>query len=503
MQLCFHLLVAPAAVYAGGGDLPWTIRDSTRSQTVPNGTIPAKSHEIIGICFGPWIAFLPYVYLRWFLIVLLLISFRPAAGQVAAPQADPLPQAPSPSEPPPSPTPTEQTSAVPLTLDEALKMAQQNSPRLHVANAMVDRAAAATRTARAYTNPQVEYFAGKQSARNIATPGVPGLLQHYAGYQTIEIPRERKSRRRVADLGRAGQGFERDTEMLSVTAGVKHAFYEALRWKHEVEHARQNLALVQDLRNRVEVEVKVGEKGRLELTRAEAELARANFAVRSAQINLVDAIASLRAAVAAPPNVPLDPHGELEPPVPLGPLNELRAVVLKNHPVIAGANVAIEQAEAELDHQRALRIPQPTVYGEWERQPDLTFWRMGVTVPLPLWDRRKGQIADSQAAVRQSSAIRNQRQLELTAALERAYESYQLADQQAKSLQAGSMHEAESAVDAAMAAYKFGERGIVEVLDAQRVLQSVRGDLLDAQFERQSALVDLEELGVVASGEKH
>lgn len=382
-------------------------------------------------------------------------------------------------------------------------MANQNSPRLHAANALLDRAAASTQIARAYTNPQVEFFAGKQSARPIPTPGVPGLLQHYAGYQVIEIPHERETRRMVADLGRVGQSYQRDSEQLSVIADVKHAFYEALRWEQEVERARQNLGLVQDLRNRVEIEVRVGEKGRLELTRAEAELARANFAVRSAQISLVNAIALLRAAIAAPPDVPIDPTGELEPPVRLGPINELRALVLQNHPVIAEANTVMEQAEVELDHQRALRVPQPTFYGEWERQPDLTFWRMGVNVPLPLWNRRRGEIADSQAAIRQSAALRNERQLELTSALERAYESYQLADQQATSLQAGSLHEAESAVDAAMAAYRFGERGIVEVLDAQRVLQSVRGDLLDARFARQSALVDLEELGVVVSGEKH
>lgn len=382
-------------------------------------------------------------------------------------------------------------------------MANQNSPRLHAANALLDRAAASTQIARAYTNPQAEFFAGKQSARPIPTPGVPGLLQHYAGYQVIEIPHERETRRMVADLGRVGQSYQRDSEQLSVTAGVKRAFYEALRWEQEVERARQNFGLVQDLRNRVEIEVRVGEKGRLELTRAEAELARANFAVRSAQISLVNAIALLRAAIAAPPDVPIDPTGDLQPPVRLGPINELRALVLQNHPVIAEANTVMEQAEVELDHQRALRVPQPTFYGEWERQPDLTFWRMGVTVPLPVWNRRRGEIADSQAAIRQSAALRNQRQLELTAALERAYESYQLADQQATSLQAGSLHEAESAVDAAMAAYRFGERGIVEVLDAQRVLQSVRGDLLDARFARQSALVDLEELGVVVSGEKH
>jgi cobalt-zinc-cadmium efflux system outer membrane protein len=91
--------------------------------------------------------------------------------------------------------------------------------------------------------------------------------------------------------------------------------------------------------------------------------------------------------------------------------------------------------------------------------------------------------------------VLDQRRLQVTAALERAYEQYQLADEQATSLEAGPMRAAESAVDAAQAAYRFGERGIVEVLDAQRVLQSVRADLLDAQFARQSALVDLEELG--------
>lgn len=432
------------------------------------------------------------VHLRWFLIV-FLFSLRFATAQQPDPKSDSLPP----------PTPTEQLSAVPLTLDEALKMADQNSPRLRAANALLDRATAATQTARVYTNPNVEFYAGKQSARNILTPGVPGLLQHYAASQTVEIPRERALRRTVADLARTGQSYQRDSERLSVTASVKNAFYEALRWKHEVEYARENLALVQDLRNRVEVEVRVGEKGRLELTRAEAELARANFAVRSAQINLVNAIAVLRAVIAGPPDVPIDPRGDLEPPMRLAPLNELRTQVLRDHPVIAEANTAMEQAQTELDHQRSLRVPQPTFYGEWEKQPDLTFWRLGVNVPLPLWDRRRGQIADSQAAIRQSAAIRNQRQLELTSALERAYESYQLADQQATSLQAGSLHEAESAVDAAMAAYRFGERGIVEVLDAQRVLQSVRGDLLDARFARQAALVDLEELGVVPSGEKH
>jgi len=137
---------------------------------------------------------------------------------------------------------------------------------------------------------------------------------------------------------------------------------------------------------------------------------------------------------------------------------------------------------------------------EYENQPDLRFWRAGVTVPIPLWDRRRGQIGEAKAAISESTAVLEQRRLELISAVERAYEQYQLADQQVTSLQSGSLRAAESAVDAAKAAYRFGERGIVEVLDAQRVLQTVRGDLLDAQFARQSALVDLEELGAMSPG---
>lgn len=384
-----------------------------------------------------------------------------------------------------------------LTLADVIRLARQNSPQLRRANAVYERAEAATRTASAYTNPSFEVFEGKQAARQVRNPGAPGLLQHYAAYQTFEIPSERRTRKRAAQLARISTRYAAESVELSAVAEAKHAFYGVLRQREEVQQALANLNLVQDLRRRVEVEVNTGEKGRLELTRAEAELARAKFMVSSARINLVNAMAQLRVAIAAPASANLDPQGSLEPPVQLSTLDDLRATVLKTHPSLEQARTDVQQAQAVLAHERALRIPQPTFFGEFERQPDLTFWRAGVTIPLPIWNRRQGQIAESQAAIRQMEAERNQRRLEINAALERAYEQYQLANEQAKALESGSLHEAESAVDAAKAAYRFGERGIVEVLDAQRVLQSVRGDLLDAQYARQSALVDLEELGAV------
>ncbi|MEO6964316.1 MAG: TolC family protein, partial [Acidobacteriaceae bacterium] len=287
---------------------------------------------------------------------------------------------------------------------------------------------------------------------------------------------------------------------LSVVADVKHAFYDVLRRKEEVDHAKENLALVDDLRRRVAVRVKVGEAGKLELTRADAELARARALVTVAEVELAKSQASLRAAIGVQTQENLDPEGSLESRVKLPPLGELRARVLAAHPALAEAKMKVAEARAQVADQRALRIPQPSIYGEYEHQPDLNFYRFGVTVPIPIWDRRKGPIGAAEAEQRRAQAESKRRQIEIIAALERSYDQYELMDKQVKSLQAGSLYEAEAAVRAARAAYKFGERGILEVLDAQRVLQGVRDDLLDAMYGRQSALVDLEELGAVRQG---
>lgn len=376
-------------------------------------------------------------------------------------------------------------------------MAERNSPRLRGAAAATQRTAAAQRIAGAYINPVLEIYAGRQYARPIPTPGIPGLLQHYAGYQAIEIPRERRARRRVAEFASSASRFAQAAVVRSVTADARQSFYAVLRRQEEVEHTRENLRIVEDLRRRVEVEVRVGEKGRLELTRAEAETARASFEVRSAQLELANSIALLRVAIAAPADANLEPAGALESRIQLPPLPELRELVLRTHPVISQSQAVVQQAQSQLQRERALRVPTPTLFGEFENQPDLRFWRAGVSIPLPLWDRRRGQIEEASASISGSRAELDQRRLELISATERAYEQYQLADQQTLSLESGELRAAEKAVEGAQAAYRFGERGIVEVLDAQRVLQAVRGDLVDAQYARQSALIDLEELGAV------
>ncbi|HWC00269.1 MAG TPA: TolC family protein, partial [Bryobacteraceae bacterium] len=385
-----------------------------------------------------------------------------------------------------------------LTLERALALAEQYNPQLRAAMAQTEGARAGILTARARPNPDVIVGAGRQRAtRDSAIPG-PGQL--FSFNQPLELPAVRRSRIQAAEEGRTSSEFALSEMRLAVRAAVQQTFYQVLRRKGEVELARENLKLIEDLQRRIQVQVKVGEAARLELVRADAEVATARLSVRSAQLQLVNAISALRAAINAPQGESLDPQGKLDPAAILPPLNELREEVLARHPALSQAQAEIRRSAARLENERALRMPQPSLRADFERQPDLSLFRFGISLPLPLWNRRQGEIGEAVASLHQMNAVAEARRVEITAALERAYGTYQVASEQITALEEGTLKEAEAALRAAEAAYRFGERGILEVLDAQRVLRTVRLDFLNAQFDRQAALIELEQLQAFGPG---
>jgi outer membrane protein, heavy metal efflux system len=391
--------------------------------------------------------------------------------------------------------PADSSGARRLTLDEALALAEQNNPRLRVSTAGIEGATGAVSTARAYPNPTFGIgVLGRQTAR---APGqIPGWLNSFTVTQPVELPGVRRTRIEAAEQGKQSSQYAFAETRLEVRGFVKQAFYEAMRRNQEVELARGNLQLLEDLKRRIEVQVKVGEAARLEFTRADAELAAARIQLQSAELRRSAALAALYAAVGTPLGNVM-PAGPLSAPAVLPPIDALRAEVLGKHPAIAFAESETRRAEANLDHERALRAPQPSLWADALVQPDVGQYRYGVQLDLPFWNRRRGPIAEAAAAQRQAAAFSAQRRLEISAMLERAYSQYQIASQQLESFEAGTLRVAEAAVQASEAAFRFGERSVLEILDAQRVLRAARLDYLNAQFDRQQALIELEQLGAL------
>lgn len=378
-----------------------------------------------------------------------------------------------------------------MTLDRALALANENHPSLQAGSAQQQAAVAGITTARAYANPEFSALGGGQYYR--VPENVAGPVGSFAFSQPLELGKLRPTRIQLAERGRDASDQAYEVTRLGVLSMVRRNFFGVLRKRAELEILNENLQLVEEFRKRIRVRVEVGEAGRLELIRADSEVATARAAANASRLQQVVALSQLRAAIGASIEGDLALSGQLDPAIVLPPLDELRKEAVARHPLLALAKSEVRRADARVAYEIAQKRPQPSLRVEYDRPPDTPTYRAGIVVPLPVWNKREGQIAEAVAQTRQAAAIVRGREIELLAALESAYGRYQLATQQLAAYQEGLIREAEEGLRAAETAYRLGERGILEVLDAQRTLRTVRLDLLNAQYDRQAALVDLDE----------
>jgi cobalt-zinc-cadmium efflux system outer membrane protein len=132
-----------------------------------------------------------------------------------------------------------------------------------------------------------------------------------------------------------------------------------------------------------------------------------------------------------------------------------------------------------------------------DRDPEYDATRIGVAVTIPLFDRRQGPIAQAGAEVARNRLALEGRIFELQQQLDVAYRQYELSRNQVSALETGIVREAEAALKVAEAAYRFGERGILDFLDAQRVFRAARNELIVARYELSAAIAEIERLGAM------
>jgi cobalt-zinc-cadmium efflux system outer membrane protein len=333
--------------------------------------------------------------------------------------------------------------------------------------------------------------------QRVVTPGnVSGLLHTITVSQDIPLPSVRQAKIDAAQLSRVSNQYALEESQLNIRGLVKQAFFETIRRRNEMRLASENVQLLSDLYRRIKVQYDVGEAPLLELKRAETEVSVASVQAQSAERRFTAAMADLHAAIGLP-------LGDVEPTAPLyanstiPPLPELVNEVLAKHPGIAVAETETRRADALVNVEKKLRIPQPNVWVNVLQQPDVAQYWYGITIPIPIFNKREGQIAEAESVRRQAESFADYRKLQLTTAVERAFGDYRVAQSQVDMFEGGIVLQAEAAVDAAQAAFQFGERGIIEVLDAQRVLRTARLEYMNAQYDRQQALIALEQLGAL------
>jgi cobalt-zinc-cadmium efflux system outer membrane protein len=234
----------------------------------------------------------------------------------------------------------------------------------------------------------------------------------------------------------------------------------------------------------------------LEAARYAGLLAEARLQLRMAQLTLVSLIAPYADSATAIRNADLILEDSLVVATVVMSDDSLRALAARHRAALRIATLEAEAAAAEARLASRERLPVPTLTAGIKTErvgggDDFNGFVAGVSLPLPLWDRRRGAIeaagADSRRRVAEVEVVRRRVSREVG----EAAEALRAIDEQLDLLRPQLGAESQAALRAAQVAYSEGEISLVEWLDAVRAYQEAEAtfaSLRAESFIRRAAL---------------
>ena len=377
------------------------------------------------------------------------------------------------------------------SLQKIIDIAMLENPSVRVVKAQQDAAIANVTTAKSYANPEIEMTSGPSRFRRGGGETKTNWIVGFS--QPLEFSDVRAARREIAESNVAFVGVNVEINQIEIRAKVKQAFYDLLQRQAAMRLVEEDRKLLQQIRERVKLRVDVGESPKYELIKADTEALAVERDYQASVVRVVEAKAYLKGLVGYSMPVEYDVVGDLPMNQALPAVNSLREQ-LSQSPLLRQVRAASETADAKLRLEQNLRKPGVTIKAGVEQDPDITNYSLGLALPLPLWNQRQGQIAEAVANISQVQALISDRELGLNRDLESSYQRYLIAQNQVASFESGLLAQSESVLKVAESAYRYGERGILEYLDAQRVYRVVKRDYLAAKFDYVSAMLEIERL---------
>jgi cobalt-zinc-cadmium efflux system outer membrane protein len=288
---------------------------------------------------------------------------------------------------------------VPLSLGEAIALALKKSPELAVERRQIDIAKGELTKARVYPlNPELEVRPGYGSGKLRDLDKTVGTNAFdVAVSQTLQLKGQWGLRieKAAADLDRTGWTVG-DAER-RIRAEVSRAFTDVLIAQERVKFFGEIVALNQELLNISQQLFEAGAVPRLDVLRAEVELRRALNDRTTEERNLVAARKELNLLLGQPTDFVPQPVGPLL--YALGELNleRLKRTGMESRPDLKAVRAGLQSVERELAIARAERFfPEVAVSLGYSndlaidgREQRVLF---GVAIPLPLFNRRQGEI---------------------------------------------------------------------------------------------------------------
>lgn len=383
------------------------------------------------------------------------------------------------------------------SLDMIVDLALSKNPVVSLAEGNIEQQKGQQTAAGAYPNPTVVSHGGHGKLKD-TTVGPPENIQSITEYnvvveQPVEWPALRAARQRVADLGLVTANVGMLETRLNLASQVKVGFYDLLLAQQVADLARQNLDTVEGVARIVKARVKSGEapqfesiKAEVEVLKARQQLARADNLVR---VNRV-AVDTLTGGALGPSYMvygefrilPRDLH-----------IEGLMTRMMEQHPTIQCLLKSVEQSDWKIEFERQARVPTVTATGTYWREIGREAFQGGLSVPMPLWYRRQGEIVSSLGAKRRDEAELLRTRNELGRAVYQHYQDVRTTAELIEVFDKGLLKQAQEALRLAQFSFQQGASSLLEVLDAQRVQRQILLDYAQARHDLSVSLARLEQ----------
>jgi len=381
-----------------------------------------------------------------------------------------------------------------LRLGDAPAAALLGNPEL-AADAYELRAReAALVQAGAHPNPtlsvEVEDFAGSGEFRGFDNAQTTVLLG-----QLIELGGKRAARLGLATAERDLASWDYEMRRIDVLVRVASAFVDVLAAQERHRLADEALELAHSMRSAVSRRLRAGIGSPAEEIRAEVQVDVAGVEREHTEHELATARQRLAASWGGEGARFERAEGDLEA-LPGVPSMEELARQLEASPSVARWQVELAQRDALLQRARSERVPDLTLRAGPRRLsgPEDTDVVMELLVPLPLWNRNRGAVAEAEHRLAKLAAETRAARVRTVTELVTARVGLEASSEEATLLRKRVLPGTERAVEALRRGYESGRSAQIEVLEAERTRLEAREQYLSALTEAHHSAQQIERL---------
>jgi outer membrane protein, heavy metal efflux system len=390
--------------------------------------------------------------------------------------------------------PVSQPNALPvLTREAAVAYALEHNPQLAVVREQRGLAAAGVVLARVYPyNPILNSV-----VLGVNGPAESDVTNHVFNEHVVTLQLELfgqgKQRRAAAEAAVTRTEWEIAAQELATATSVVRAYDTVLYREQKLRILEETVRLSEQL---VERGHQLANAGRLRtadliILRTELDAARAQRG--QGRTALAVARAELRRLLGAPDDR-FAVAGELDPPLPALDAQALIPYALALRPDVHARAAAIAEAEARLRLQVADRFGSPSIGPrvEYNETRD-TFIGVVLTAPIPVLNRKQGEIAQRRADLARAQADLRSMDVQVAQAVDAALARLSEARKWAGEYPAEVLPNLQKAREDMERLFTQNEPGVdvLRVLGVQRTLLRANDAYLDARFEVSQARADL------------